>query len=252
MPQPPLHFSGTGPGPQAPDGCSVELYRRSVYAGEIEHLRPWLPAGTTVLELGCGTGRLTHRLVEWGCVVTGVDNSPDMLRHVCDAVHRVQADIESLQLPQRFDVVLLPSGMINHADAAVRRAFVAAAARHVAPDGRLILKRQPPGWLTTAAVGDASSTGTESMEVLSVSRSPDRDGVQVRMTLRYQLGDDTWTHAFSVIALEEPPIVLLLHAQGFATPEALDAQRLWFSARLRDEAAGDAFDDAAGDARPLK
>lgn len=103
----PVHFSGTGPGPQSADGCSVELYRRSAYAGEIELLKPWLPPGTTVLELGCGTGRLTHRLVEFGCRVTGVDNSADMLRHVGDAVQRVQADIETLQLDQRFDVVLL-------------------------------------------------------------------------------------------------------------------------------------------------
>ncbi|ALV04973.1 class I SAM-dependent methyltransferase [Roseateles depolymerans] len=239
----PLHFSGAGPGPQSADGCSVELYRRSAYAGEIELLKPWLPPGTTVLELGCGTGRLTHRLLEFGCRVTGVDNSADMLRHVSDAVQRVQADIETLQLDQRFDVVLLPSGMINHADSAVRRAFVAAAARHVAPEGRLILKRQPPHWLLSAQVGDVSRSEDGSMEVVSVERSPDpnpapgsdpnSEGTQVRMTLRYRIGADTWTHAFSVIALEEAPIARLLQAQGFEPPEPLDAARLWLSARPR-------------------
>ncbi len=228
---PPIQFSGTGPGPQAADGCSVELYRRSAYAGEIELLRPWLPPGTSVLELGCGTGRLTHRLVEFGCRVTGVDNSADMLRHVSDTVHRVQADIETLQLHQRFDVVLLPSGMINHADGAVRRAFVAAAARHVASAGQLILKRQPPQWLLSAQVGDVSGSADESMEVVAVARSPDPEGTQVRMTLRYRIGHDTWTHAFSVITLDEAPISRLLVAEGFAPPEALDAGRLWLSAR---------------------
>lgn len=229
----PLHFSGTGPGPQSADGCSVELYRRSPYAGEIELLKPWLPPGTTVLELGCGTGRLTHRLVEFGCRVTGVDNSADMLRHVSDAVQRVQADIETLQLDQRFDVVLLPSGMINHADGAVRRAFVAAAARHLAQEGRLILKRQPLHWLLSAKVGDVSSSADGSMEVTAVTRSPDPEGTQVRMALRYRIGADTWTHAFSVIALDEAPIAQLLQTEGFAPPQALDADRLWLSARPR-------------------
>jgi SAM-dependent methyltransferase len=227
----PLHFSGTGPGPQAADGCSVELYRRSAYAGEIELLRPLMPAGTTVLELGCGTGRLTHRLVEWGCDVTGVDNSADMLQHLQASVHPVHADIETLHLDQRFDVVLLPSGMINHADAAVRRAFVAAAARHVSPGGRFILKRQSPGWMLSSQVGDVLGSPDAPIDVLAVARSPDAEGTQVRMTLRYRIGPETWTHAFSVITLDLGAITDLLIAAGFAPPEALDADHLWLSAR---------------------
>jgi len=245
---PPPEFSGTGPGPRARDGCSVELYRRSAYAGEIELLRPWLPEGTSVLELGCGTGRLTHRLLEWGCVVTGVDNSADMLAHVSEAVQRVQADIETLALAQRFDVVLLPSGMINHADAAVRQAFIATAARHLLPGGRLVLKRQPAEWLRSAAVGEGSGGPDESMQVMAVARYPDPDGEQVRMTLQYRLGEDVWTHGFSVIALDEAPIARLLVAHGFDQPEALDAARLWLASRWQGDA--HTSGEAARQARP--
>ncbi|SEL53540.1 Ubiquinone/menaquinone biosynthesis C-methylase UbiE [Roseateles sp. YR242] len=227
----PFEFSGAGPGAQSRDGCSVELYRRSAYAGEIEHLRPWLAPGTRVLELGCGTGLLSHRLLAFGCVVTGVDNSADMLAHVSDQVRRVHADIEQLALEDRFDVVLLPSGLINHADPAIRRAFVAAAARHVSPSGLLILKRQDPGWLTSAKVGQRSGSDAQSLEVLAVERAPDTEGVQVRMTLRYGIAGDSWTHTFSVIALEEPSIARLLAAEGFSVPEGLDDERLWFASR---------------------
>jgi len=72
-------FSGSGPGTQARDGCSVELYRRLPYFGELDAVREYLPYGVRVLELGCGTGRLTRKLLEWGTRPTSVDNSPKML-----------------------------------------------------------------------------------------------------------------------------------------------------------------------------
>jgi SAM-dependent methyltransferase len=231
-------FSGTGPGGQTQDGCSVEVYRRARYACEIEHLRSMLPAGTTVLELGCGTGLLTHRLLDFGCEVTGVDNSAEMLKHVSDRVRKVHADIEQLALEERFDVVLLPSGLINHADAAVRRAFVAAAARHVAPDGVLILKCQNAQWLRTAVTGQLVKSDGVSIELVQVDRTPhtqepqEPQVPQVRMTLKYTLGEDVWTHAFVVVPMDEPAIAQLLNEAGFAVPEALDAKREWFLAGL--------------------
>lgn len=227
-------FSGSGPGQQTLDGCSVELYRRATYAGEIEHLRPLLPVGTRVLELGCGTGLLAHRLLEFGCSVTGVDNSEEMLAHVSDQVRRVCADIESLRLPERFDVVLLASGLINHADAAVRRAFVAAAHRHLRPGGRLILKCQDAHWLRTAMVGWRGSAGPLSMALGSVDRS--EDGREVRMTLRYSLGSECWTHSFSVSPLDEADIADLLAMAGFERPVALGPQAGWYVALVREPA----------------
>ena len=86
---------GEGPGVITRDGCAVDLYRRMPYRGELELLAPYLPVGCSVLELGCGTGRLTHRLLDKGHDVTAVDNSEDMLRHVSDAAHKVCCDIEA-------------------------------------------------------------------------------------------------------------------------------------------------------------
>ncbi len=225
-------FSGTGPGARARDGCSVELYRRQRYAGEIEPLQPLLPPGTTVLELGCGTGLLAHRLLDFGCVVTGVDNSAQMLEHVSPRVRRVQSDIEALRLAERFDVVLLASGLVNHADARVRRAFVAAAARHVAHDGDVIIKRQDDAWLRAATVGPLGARDGMAIAVDRVDRSVADDGDHVSMTLRYDVGGETWTHAFTVAALDEAAIARLLREEGFAAPCALDERRLWLAAGL--------------------
>ena len=180
------HFTGTGPGSQTHDGCSVELYRRARYAGEIDHLRSHFLAGTSVLDLG-----------------------------------------------ERFDVVLLPSGLINHADAAVRRAFIAAASRHVAPHGQLILQCQDAHWLRTAALGPLSRSGELSIEVTAVARTT-VDGIeQVRMTLRYVMGDDAWTHAFALVPLDEAAIAALLRDHGFDAPVALDDAPRWFVAKPR-------------------
>jgi SAM-dependent methyltransferase len=227
-----LDFRGTGPGAQTKDGCSVEVYRRAAYAGEIEHLRPQLKPGAKVLELGCGTGLLTHRLLELGCDVTGVDNSTDMLAHVSERVRRIHSDIEVLALADRFDIVLLPSGLINHADAVVRRNFVAAAARHLLPDGQLILKSQDSSWLRTAAVGPIRDDAGLSIELVHVDRKVDGQGMQVRMTLQYTIDHDSWTHSFTVVPLDECSVALLLQEEGFGPITALDQTRLWFAASL--------------------
>ena len=51
-------FSGSGPGERTSDGCSVALYARMPYLGELDDVRPLLTPGTSVLELGAGAGRL--------------------------------------------------------------------------------------------------------------------------------------------------------------------------------------------------
>jgi SAM-dependent methyltransferase len=137
-------FSGSGPGVQAPDGCSVEVYRRIPYLGELDPLREYLAYGAKVLELGCGTGRFTRRLLEWGLLPTSIDNSPDMLAEIPRGAVPVQADIENLVLTDRFDVALLASCLINHPTVSTRESFVRAAARHLNPQGSLLVERHDP------------------------------------------------------------------------------------------------------------
>ncbi len=45
-------------------------------------------AGASILELGCGAGRVTHPLVALGHPVVAVDESPEMLAHVRGAEQR--------------------------------------------------------------------------------------------------------------------------------------------------------------------
>lgn len=96
----------------APDGSPVEVYERLPELGEGEIVVSVLAAGASVLELGCGAGRITRQLVRLGYRVTAVDESPEMLANVLDAA-TVQAQIEGLELGRRFDAVLLASNLVN-------------------------------------------------------------------------------------------------------------------------------------------
>ncbi|GAA1593089.1 hypothetical protein GCM10009804_56950 [Kribbella hippodromi] len=73
---------GSGPGPHTPDGSAVELYEVTPVHGEDELINGAIDPGSTVLELGCGTGRITRALAALGHHVVAVDESPDMIARV--------------------------------------------------------------------------------------------------------------------------------------------------------------------------
>lgn len=220
-------FSGAGPGSQTRDGSSVLMYRDLPYRGELEELRTFLAPGVSVLDLGCGTGRLTRRLLELGCEVTAVDQSAEMLDEVPDRASRVHSDIETLALGRKFDVVLLASGLINHPSGRVREALLDAAGRHLPLGGRFLCQSQNPQWLRTAQVGPVgTSDGGLATRVETVTRANDT----VEMKLRYDLRGSTWYQSFTVVALDESQIEEALATAGFSEFSWVGAQRRWVCA----------------------
>jgi len=223
-----LSFSGSGPGARTNDGCSVELYRRLPYTGELEFLATGNPAGSSVLELGCGTGRLTRRLLAWGCDVTAVDDSAEMLSHLPAGAHAKQSSIEALRLGRHFDVVLLASCLINHPQLDVRKAFLQTAAQHLQPGGALLLERHDEQWLATAKAGDIGRIGDVLIRTEAVSR---RDGL-VHVAIAYESGDAIWRQRFCVEPLDEPTLGAALHDAGFDDPIWIGPKRRWAKAVL--------------------
>ncbi|TIQ38819.1 MAG: class I SAM-dependent methyltransferase, partial [Mesorhizobium sp.] len=70
--------------------------------------------GNSVLELGCGYGRIANRLAEKGARVTGLDISPILLKKAqADAAERrvnveyTRGDMRSLPWRDRFDAAFL-------------------------------------------------------------------------------------------------------------------------------------------------
>src|SRR6266480_2030921 len=112
----------------APDGSPVDLYALLPERGEGAHVSQAVPAGGSILELGCGTGRITRQLMRLGYRVTAVDEDEGMLAHIEDA-ETICARIEHLDLKRRFDAALLASNLITTPDPQ-RQAFLETCRRH--------------------------------------------------------------------------------------------------------------------------
>lgn len=105
----------------------------------------------TVLELGCGTGRVTAALARRGLTVTGVDISAAMLAIASERlsaephVELIEADMCGLALGSLFDAVIVPLGGLQHLasiDAVVEA--METAARHLAPEGLAVVDVEAP------------------------------------------------------------------------------------------------------------
>jgi SAM-dependent methyltransferase len=131
-----------------------------------------------VLELGAGTGRITLALLRAGVTVTAVDRSADMLARARERAAQlpradqarlrlVQADLRSLQLKQRFALILAPFNLFMHMYTRVdlERALARVHA-HLQPKGKLafdvlmpdlgVLRRDPSRYYRCRPVFDPS------------------------------------------------------------------------------------------------
>jgi SAM-dependent methyltransferase len=218
--------AGTGPGPITADGCAVEVYRKLPPMGEAEMVSAAIDHGAEVLDLGCGTGRIAHRLIELGHPVVGVDQSAEMLAHVRGA-ETVHAPIAGLDLKRTFAAVLMASHLLNTPDDADRRALLDTAARHIAPGGRLIAQRHPPGWFDEAADGQGGHAGDMRVELTDVHR----EGDLLSATVRYWSGDDLWTHPFTARRIDDEALHRELRDAGLSFDGWCSDDRSWFAAR---------------------
>ncbi|MEM9611155.1 MAG: class I SAM-dependent methyltransferase [Actinomycetota bacterium] len=97
--------------------------------------------GRTVLDGGCGTGRVAIELARRGWEVVGVDGDADLLAHArrrAPALEWHHADLTTAELQRRFDVVVLAGGVLSFVDGASRPHLVPNLVRHLADGGHLI------------------------------------------------------------------------------------------------------------------
>ena len=107
--------------------------------------------GDPVLELGCGTGRITMALAEAGKRITGLDLSGRMLERAVkkraalhvearERVHFVQGDMARFDLGEKFRLVIIPFRPFQHLlEVRQQMDCLECVRKHLAPGGRLIL-----------------------------------------------------------------------------------------------------------------
>ncbi len=107
--------------------------------------------GDPVLELGCGTGRVTMALAEAGKRVTGLDLSERMLERAVkkraalrvearERLHLVQGNMTGFDLGEKFRLVIIPFRPFQHLlEVHEQMNCLECVRKHLAPGGRLIL-----------------------------------------------------------------------------------------------------------------
>ena len=107
--------------------------------GEASLIRSLSPK--SVLDAGCGTGRVAIELARHGIEIVGVDIDAEMIaeaRRRAPELVWVQADLATLALGRYFDVVVLAGNVPLFCPMATRPALIDSCAAHVIPGGTMV------------------------------------------------------------------------------------------------------------------
>ena len=204
----------------APDGSPVEAFRLLPPGPGPSLVADRLAPASTVLELGCGAGRMLKVLTAAGHTCTGVDQSPEMLERVPAGIDTVLADIETVDLGTTFDAVLLASFLVNTPDVDQRRAFLDAAKRHAR--GQIFVQR-----LDAELVPDAIDASSEEDGVVYEMRDVQHIGTLFRATMRFTIDGITYEHPYQGEVLDDTAFETTVRSVGLTVKDYLDGQRTW-------------------------
>ena len=105
------------------------IYDANIYDGlntfmsDLQFYKGWLPTNkdAKILELCCGTGRLTIPIAKAGYNICGVDYTPSMLEQARVKasgagleINFIEADVRTLDLREKFDLIFIPFNSIHH------------------------------------------------------------------------------------------------------------------------------------------
>jgi ubiquinone/menaquinone biosynthesis C-methylase UbiE len=165
------------------------------YVSLVRRLQP-----RKVLELGCGTGRITLPLAERGAQlafdVTGLDSQAEMLEtakkrlleappKVRERLRLIQGDMRTWQSESAFDLIVIPCSSISHLLTLQDHLTVwNQCRRNLRPGGRFVVEITMPNMATFA---DSFNVPPRALVEIDVDKSDESDGVRFirRKTSRY-------------------------------------------------------------------
>ena len=131
--------------------------------GEADFVERFGPA--SILDAGCGTGRVAAVLAGRDYDVIGIDRDPSMIataRKLAPGVDFRVVDVAGADLGRTFDLVLMAGNVPLFTPEGTHGALVAGCARHVAPGGRLVAGFQlGRGYALATYDADCTAAGLE-------------------------------------------------------------------------------------------
>jgi SAM-dependent methyltransferase len=117
--------------------CGADMH------GEARLCASLVPAGSRVLDAGCGTGRVAIRLAELGYDCVGVDLDASMLaeaRRLAPEMTWIEADLATFELPgvEDFDLIVAAGNVIPLLTPGTEPAAIEAFAKVVRPGGLFV------------------------------------------------------------------------------------------------------------------
>jgi 2-polyprenyl-3-methyl-5-hydroxy-6-metoxy-1,4-benzoquinol methylase len=157
--------------------------------GEADLVASYAPA--TVLDAGCGTGRVAIELARRGIATVGVDLDETMLggaRRKAQDLAWVRGDLATVALHRRFDVAVMAGNVMIFLAPGTEGAVVANVVHHVRPGGVVVtgFQLQPRRYRLAAFDADMAAAGATLIERWATwERAPFRRGdyaVSVHLT----------------------------------------------------------------------
>lgn len=115
--------------------------------GEARMVDAMVSREATILDAGCGPGRVGGRLSQLGHKVVGVDIDPKLIAEATSQYKDVtwltqdlsELDLSSPSIPNRFDVIVCAGNVMTFLDPDTRRDVLRQFAVHLAPGGRAVI-----------------------------------------------------------------------------------------------------------------
>ena len=118
--------------------------------------------GVSVLDAGCGTGRVGIELARRGFGVTGTDRDPEMLataRRLAPGIDWIEADLASLDLSRTFDAIVMAGNVLLFVDPGTQPVVLRRCAAHLAGGARIITGFSLRGYTAADLDRDAAGAG---------------------------------------------------------------------------------------------
>ena len=208
-------------------GAPVDLYRLLEAADEPELIDRELPDDAEILELGAGSGRITHPLIAMGRRVVAVDFNPGMLELI-EGAETILSRIEDLDLGRTFGGVLLMSTLID-APEDIRLSLLRSIRRHLAPNGVALIERYDPD------IGNDPTPTERHLGVVTIRVSDiERRGQLLYQTIEYDAGaHGNWRIRLDGrYVVSDDEMLADLAAAGLRLLRWIDERHRWLAAAL--------------------